>query len=407
LEEAAMPRGERVAAPEARERAGGGGDRELAVAIVGMSATGACGVRDHSAVLASALAHEGVAGSRHWLDREDRSLRADRVTVGDWSATLSDDLRAGSYDAVVWEYSVFAHSYRGLPVFVAPTLAALRRAGLPLVGFMHELVYPWRLGGARGRVWAATQRAVLPGIVRACEELIVTADFRASWLRRQRWLAPRPLALAPVFSNLPRPSEAESARSARAGAESGRVRVGTFGYVYGSSRIALVLDALRLLERRGPQPRLALLGAPGRDSLPAQRWLAAARARALEPLLDFEGPLPPQQISDAIAACDVLLFADPPGPTSRKGTLAAALASGRPLVALDGPRTWSAPVRDGALRLVEPQAGALATALERLLADRPGLECLGARGRAFYEAHMDVARTAAVVRDRIELAVTR
>lgn len=397
-----------LAAPVAPERPGSGFERRLEVAIVGMSAAGPCGVRDHGAVLARALAREGVAGSLFWLDREGRSPRADRAAVGDWAATLRDELRAGRHDAIVWEYSVFAHSHRGLPTFVAPTLAALRASGLPLLGFMHELVYPWRLGGVRGGVWAITQRVMLPGVVRACDSLILTADFRAAWLRRQRWLARRPLDLAPVFSNLPAPSAAARERlSPRAPAGGEAALVGMFGYAYDPDRIGVVLDAFERLARRGPGARLTLLGAPGRESVSAERWLEAARARGLQRTLGFLGPLSPQEISDAIAACDVLLFADRPGPTSRKGTLAAALASGRPLIALDGPRTWREPARDDALLLVEPSAGTLADALARLLADEPERELLGARGRAFYDAHMDVGRSAAVVRAQIERAITR
>jgi hypothetical protein len=89
----------------------------------------------------------------------------------------------------------------------------------------------------------------------------------------------------------------------------------------------------------------------------------------------------------------VLLFPDRGGPSPRKGTLAAVLASGRPVVAIDGPNCWPAFARAAALEIVPSTAHALAGAVEHLLLDETAQEALGARGRSFYEAHMDVGRT--------------
>ncbi len=120
--------------------------------------------------------------------------------------------------------------------------------------------------------------------------------------------------------------------------------------------------------------------AGGRD-LAAGGAGAWARARA-----EFSDTLPAQDLSDALAACDLLLFADTAGPSSRKGTLAASLASGRPVLAIDGPRRWLELVWAEAASVVEPTAPALADAMEELLGDRAAREALGARGRAFAES---------------------
>ena len=90
----------------------------------------------------------------------------------------------------------------------------------------------------------------------------------------------------------------------------------------------------------------------------------------------------------------MLLFADSGGPTSRKGTLAASLASGRPVVAIDGPRRWSELARSGAAEVVPPTPRALADALRGVLVDERLGDALGARGRAFAEGRMGVAVTA-------------
>jgi glycosyltransferase involved in cell wall biosynthesis len=259
-----------------------------------------------------------------------------------------------------------------------------------VVALMHELAYPWRLGGWRGQVWALAQRAVLVDVVRACGAMVLTTDFRAEWLASRRWLPRRPLGVAPVFSNLPPPVS-------RPRPDRDRPAIGLFGYSYEERAISLVLDAVRLLLDRGVHVQLALLGAPGRESALAETWLRMAGARRLTEALSFVGPLPAQGISDELAAREVLLFADTAGPSSRKGSLAGSLASGRPVVATDGPRRWSELVRADAARVVEPSASALAGAVAALLADEGAREALGTRGRAFAEQHMGVARSVKVV----------
>jgi glycosyltransferase involved in cell wall biosynthesis len=143
--------------------------------------------------------------------------------------------------------------------------------------------------------------------------------------------------------------------------------------------------------------RVELLGAPGRSSAAGELWLTAARDAGLTRAPSFSGTLAAQQLSDALAACDVLLFVDPLGPNSRKTTLAASLASGRPVVTLDGPRRWRELVDARAAEIVEPRSDALAAALAGLLEDEGRGEMLAARGRAFADQSMSAARAARTI----------
>ncbi|HXA54034.1 MAG TPA: glycosyltransferase, partial [Solirubrobacteraceae bacterium] len=346
-------------APARRGPAPGAVPPSARVAAVGVSVRSPCGVHDHATLLAAALSEAGVPCSLHWLQRDAPSLSAARSQQRVWLRGLHAGLARERPDAVLLHYSVFALSHRGLPVFVPPTVAALRRARIPLIVFGHELAFPWRRGRGRGAAWALTQRAALVGLLRASSGVLVTADFRVRWLRSRRWLPRRPLALAPVFSNLPPPG----------GGSAGGDVVGVFGYNYDPAATALALDALALLRERVPAARLLLLGAPGPRSSSGRAWLDAARRRGLATAVSFTGALPAQELSDALAARPVLLFADTPGPTSRKGTLAGALASGTPLVAADGPQCWSELAQAGAARIVSRYPAALAAALGELLAD--------------------------------------
>jgi len=231
-------------------------------------------------------------------------------------------------------------------------------------------------------------------VMRSSAAVLVTTSWRAEWLRSRRWLPSRPVAFAPVFSNLPPPA-------GKAHPDGRPPAVGLFGYNLRPTAIALVLDALAVLQREGVKAQLLLIGAPGPDSPVARAWLEQARARHLEHAPVFSGTLPAQELSDRLAECEVLLYAEPAGPMSRKGTLAASLASGRPVLALDGPRTWRELVAADAAVVVAPRLDALAEALSRLLTDAQERESFGARGRAFAAQTMTPAYTAGVLRAAI------
>jgi glycosyltransferase involved in cell wall biosynthesis len=401
-------------------------DGETRVAVVGMSASPTCGARDHALLLAEGLSREAVVCSLHWLDRRERSVRGGGAEIRAWGRALGGELARERPDAILLHYSVFAFSHRGLPLFVAPVLAALRRSGVPVVTVLHEYAYPWRHGGLRGKVWAITQRALLIDVMRSSAAVLLTADFRARWLESRPWLPRRPAAFAPVFSNLPPPAGGPSAGGPSAGLPAGpsdpsgplldrtdlpsvsesqraQLVIGLFGYSYQGAALSLVLDGIVLLAQRGVAPRLMLLGAPGRTSPVAATWLREARTRGIEHALEFSDTLPAQDLSNALAACDLLLFVDAVGPSSRKGTLAASLASGRPVLAIDGPRRWLELVWGEAALVVESTAPALADAIQQLLRDATSREALGARGRVFATERMGVARTAEAVRGLLDV----
>lgn len=356
------------------------------LAMVGISTQEICGVRDHGTVLAAELAARGVDCQTHWLTRRELGLAARRRELDAWATQLEQRLRRERPQGVILQYSVFEYSHRGVPIYVPRVLGALRSAGAPVLCLIHEAVYPWRLGGLRGKVWAASQRLAMIEVMRACAAALVTADFRAQWLSSRAWLPQRPVAMAPVYSNLPAPREgAELARTGE--------RLGLFGYAYEGADFALALDALQRVRRSHGGVRLALLGSPGGESPAAAAWREAAATRGLAQALSFTGTLAPQELSDALAACDVLLSIAGAGPSSRKGTFAAALASGAPVVALDGPLRWQELVAAEALRIVPRTPAAMAQAIEELLEDPVGARELGRRGRAFAEQRMGVART--------------
>jgi hypothetical protein len=369
-----------------------GRERSRRLVVIGMSTGDTCGVRDHATLLAEALQGENVRCSLQWLNRREPSFAGARSEISAWARGLADELSGDPPDAVLVHYSVFAHSHRGFPVFVAPMVSAVRRSGVPMITFLHELAFRQRgRTGLTGAAWSLSQRAALFGVMRASAAAVVTVDERVDWLGSRVWLPRRPLAVAPVFSTLPAPTGALRG-------DHDAPLVGLFGYAScRAATVSLVLDALALLAQRGVAVRLMLLGAPGPDSDVAAMWQSAARSRALASALCLSGIVSSQELSDQLAGCDLLLFADRPGPTSRKTTLAGSLASGTAVVAIDGPASWRQLVEAEAAELAQPNPGAVAGAIERLLREHDLREALGARGRAFAEQSMGVALSAAVV----------
>jgi glycosyltransferase involved in cell wall biosynthesis len=375
-----------------------GTGRRPAIAVAGVSTSAVCGVRDHACLLARELERRGAACSFHWLTREHGSMRAARSELTSWTHELARELERERPRAILLHYSVFSYSHRGVPLFVRPVLRVLERPGVPVLVVLHELAYPWRLGGWRGKVWSLSQRLALRAVLAKASAVIVTADFQAEWLRSRAWAPKRPLRVAPVFSNLPAPTD-PGGRAAGARAERERKVIGVFGYAYEGVARGLVLDALGLLRDRGLESELRLLGAPGPSSQAARDWIAEAGARRLADTVSFTGTLPAQELSDALAACDLLLFPDSGGPSSRKGSLAGALGSGRPVVAIDGRHTWQALTAAGAATLAPTDAPALAEILAQVLGDAGAADELGARGRRFAQEVMGVGVTADAVED--------
>ncbi len=345
------------------------------LAVVGISEPGPCGMRDHGRILSAELERDGISCAVHWLERTGTTLSGALAETRAWSRALPAQIEGA--DAVLLHYSWAACSYRGLPLLEPLLARALRRAALPVVAVMHELVFPFGRDGARGAAWALASRATLAEIAAASDALLVTTEDRRDWLAGRRWLPRRPVAFAPVFSNLP-----AADRSGGRDAADASPLLALFGFLYDGSA-DVVLRALRELRTGPAAPRLLLAGSPGPDSRAGRAWVASARELGVDGMLGFTGLLDPQALSDTLAAADLLLFADPPGPTSRKGTLAGSLASGTPVLALDGPATWGELSRSGAVRIVPRDGHALAAEIAAMLANSAAQAELGARGRRF------------------------
>jgi glycosyltransferase involved in cell wall biosynthesis len=338
---------------------------KLSVLMVGASSTRTCGVRDYALVTSEAMRRLGTDVRRCWWERQHGSSVT--TTNAEASRFLDECLRAVEQErphVVLWQYSVFTWGAHGIPFLASRTARRLSDSGIPVVAVLHEFAYPFGRQGARGAVWATSHRVALKSMWHALAGTIVTTEGRAAWLRSRRWLGSKPVRFLPVCSNLP-VSSAIRAGSVR---ETPTRTVGVFGFATDRRLADEVLKALTRLSAMDLPTRLVLVGAPGPTSPAADLWRAAA-ARAGFASLEFSGILDPAPLADVLASVDAVLLLDRAGPMSRKGTLAAALAFAKPVVAVDGPERWEQLVEERAVVPAAPTAVALSAALRPLLDD--------------------------------------
>jgi glycosyltransferase involved in cell wall biosynthesis len=353
------------------------------VLIVGASSRRVCGVRDHGRILDSTLRGGGIEATTLWWEREEFAPPADALrSCRTWLRSVFETIEASRPAWIIWAYSPFPFSHRGVP-FLAPLVSrSLGSTKVPVAALLHELAYPFRRNGWRGTVWALSQRAALRAAARGSTALIVTTEDRLDWLQTRRWLPRRPVLVAPVFSNVP-PAPPTRERSG-----DGELRVGVFGFGSENFRIRPVVSSIAALRATGVDARLVLVGAPGAADESAVNWLQEAKARGCRDAVSFTGVLEPDGVARALQSVDIMVFPDELGPSSRKGSLAASLALGLPVVALDGPARWSSAVAEGAVALVDADGFRLPEELRRLWLDEPARRALGERGRTFYARRM-------------------
>lgn len=330
--------------------------------VIGASTEPVCGVRDCARTLEPALVAAGADVATVWWERgggETAKAFGGRAAAG---------AQAHRADAILWHYSVFAYGSRGIPHDVPGLARSLSR--WPLVGLLHELMGGSEGRGLRGRSQVAAQRIVLRRLCRSLAAAVVTTDERLDLLpdRLPAVAIPVPSNIEPLVAPLHAPRAAP--------------HVGVFGFRSDLVATDIVVAGVASVDGAS----LVLLGAPGADSPAGARWRDAAATAGCQ--IEFTGILEPGVLSQRLSSLDAIVFPDPSGPTARRGTLAAALAHGRPVIGFAGPRRWRSLEEAGAARLVPLDAERLTAELRRLAADPAASASQGTAGRAFYERTM-------------------
>jgi glycosyltransferase involved in cell wall biosynthesis len=203
-----------------------------------------------------------------------------------------------------------------------------------------------------------------------------------------------PFRWLPVPSNAPYMADPAGVREVRARFGSGGLLLGHFG-TYGRLLSNLLGPVVVQLLRKVCDLSIVLIGRGGESF----REIVAHRHPELGDRVAATGSLHPADLSRHLQACDLLIQPFPDGVSSRRTTVMAALAHGRPVVTTTGGLTESLWSDSNAVALAPAGdwAGLVAMTL-RALRDPDERDRLGARGAELYRDHFDLAHTIRALR---------
>lgn len=359
------------------------------------------GVSDYSAHLAGGLARAG-AEVHVWApaaENEGPAPAVEGVVVhrltGGWSRAGLARLGA-ALDAfapprrLLVQYTPGAWGRKGLNLGFCRWLVEQGRRDEVRLMF-HEVCYPWRLRDKPTRwLLAAGQRWMARTLLKAGSTVYISIPEWEPLLRAAGLRDERPVIWLPVPSTVPEAADVgEVAALRRRLAPAGQTVVGSFG-TYGAAIGGMLAEVLPPL-LGGRDGRVGVLIGRGSETF-------AARLRAAHPVLAGRliatGGLPPEDVSRHLQACDLLVQPYPDGVSSRRTTVMAGLAHGRPVATTAGPLTEPVWSETGAVALAPmAEPGGLARLAEALLADPEARARLAAAARLTYEQLFSLERT--------------
>lgn len=315
-------------------------------------------------------------------------------------ALLRRELRVLPSDTrvlVQWVPTAFGWRMMNLPF----ALMLFRLPGRRLDLYVHEV--GWDVG-------RETTRRALAGMVhrlmtwcaaRSARRVFVTIP---AWSARLSLLGARALpkdeepTWVPVPSNVPHHADetrvAELRRMLLRNAKQQRVLVGHFG-TFGRFHLTLLPHVVTRILDEAHDRTFVLVGRGGaalRDYIVTERPELVSRIVA-------RGSLAPDDVAEHLAACDVLVQPYEDGASSRRSSLMAGIALGRPTIGNRGRHTeelWSA---ERAIHLTDSHAPhALAGAVTKLLADPLLRERIAENGRRLHAERFAIAHVVAALR---------
>lgn len=355
-----------------------------------------CGVGDHTFRLACALRKVGVdvrvftqtPASAHPEDRTVEVTTCDATTPFRFAHSAELALREWGATTAIIQYVPHVLGASRFGSLAAPLLCrALRRSGVDVLVFAHELVLPWswRPDLALG---AALNRLQLAFCVREANHFVVTTESRLRGIARLAHILGREdsIEMLPVGPGaLPIPACSSGSRFA----------LGAFSAWTPNKRPDVILDAFSHVAERIPGASLHLIGAPG-NSHYARLVSDKIRTHPARDRIHVTGLLSLMDVAAAIAALDVFLFTMDVGATTRSSTLPVALGSGVPVVAFRGVETAPLFVEDRNIVFAPALNGrSFGEAILRLHQDRAFAGRVGAGGRELFEETLSWEKIAA------------
>jgi glycosyltransferase involved in cell wall biosynthesis len=294
------------------------------------------GVGDYTAQIASRLSRQGLdVGILTSTGATGASTPGVQIypALPGWGFRAWQEVaaRAGGYDIVHIQYQAGAFGMRPAAQFLPDIVRLL--AGKPVLTTFHDLRVPYLFPKAGPlRAWSVRHLA------RASDGVITTNAEDEATLQAQ---GVTPLWQIPLGSNVPSEPPAtwdRDAWRARWNIPPEHRLVVHFGFVNRSKNIEALLRAHEGLLRAGQPVCLLMLGEPLGASDPSNvAYLEEIKARAAElelvpPWFQWTGNLPAEEITCGLLAADLVVLPYRDGASLRRGTLAAPLALGRPVL---------------------------------------------------------------------------
>jgi len=341
------------------------------------------GVADYACRLGAALSPTGpallvglAAGGAPGGDEGVCPPEVARVELASWRELWRRRREPAFADGTpLVQYVPQLYAGRADAVWLLMWLVAARFQGRRVVVTLHEYAVP-----AARSVRRVAARLILPVVAAlvgtVSTHVVVTIDLNRRRLRRWLfWKAGR-IALVPVGSNIP----AGARREARTASGPPVVCV-IFGQPAAMSVPALTAVG-RWAADHAEQVRLRWIGRSHGEILDC--W--SGRCGFQADLIEIIAGRPASDVSAALASADLFIAPLADGVSSRRTTVAAALAHALPIVGTRGPSTdaWLAEFGACALADVGDDAG-LVTRLDALAKDAPARRAMARAARALFD----------------------
>lgn len=257
-------------------------------------------------------------------------------------------------------------------------LSRLRARGVPVVTTVHEY-WPPPSGSIKRGVWRWLCRRALNAVASRSSRLVVTTPYAGRFLAESGIRAAADAAVIPVGTNIP-----AAARSPKGQP----LAIAMFGQPAIFDR-GVVLALARWIEKQSPRPRW-FWNARNVDEMRA--WW---RDLGAPDVIEFHGGQPAADVGKLLGEADLAVGLYDDGASTRRGTIAAFIATGLPIVAFDGRYTDDLLRKSGGF-LFSPlgDAPAFIRNLERAINDEPLRREMAAASSRLHDSHMSWSRIA-------------
>lgn len=344
------------------------------------------GVGDYTYHLAKEFVRDGhsVRVITHTADHDDGMVEGIRLyriaeswSVADCRAILKL-LDAQPADLVILQYVPHGYHHQGLPFPLLVLTAGIKRRGIRLFTFFHEVYIDRIPYNLRRNIGSWLMRRLTRRIARQSDHVATSITHYRQLLTQLLPPEAPPVGVIPIASNVPEIDVSEDELQATRRSITGGTDVPIIAF-FGARDVRLAFRGIETLIAEGLPLRVLLIGKNTADV-----------PDALLPYVRRTGILPLNGISRYLQAADIFILPEPShwGAQFKSGSLIAALRAGLPVLSCRGTVVRDDLLQDGEDILFTdftdtPQ---LASDLRRLLTDPALRQRLGDGARSVAEA---------------------